>query len=281
MRLLGGYSRAGAVRLTGALVAAVAVAACCVGVSSAAAGVSNVPAPTVWIEAPPNEGIYLQGTVVATKFSCTESEEGSGLESCTDSNGGSGTSGVLETSTLGPHTYTVTAKSEDGETGTASIGYTVVESICTGDSGTVTLKPGLTDRAAVQRVEIKGALTGCTAPLYYTTFTAIRYTAKLITAGPVSCSVLTGTGETAAGEATYRFTPTAIHSSTGFLSMPLTATPDVAFTAVAARIGLVLTGTATERYTGAATCGKQVGKKKAKPVKKGTFSGVISGISED
>ena len=38
MRLLGGFSRAGAVRLTGVLVAAVAVVACCVGVSSAAAG---------------------------------------------------------------------------------------------------------------------------------------------------------------------------------------------------------------------------------------------------
>ena len=37
MRLLDGFSRAGAVRLTGVLVATVAVAACCVGVSSAAA----------------------------------------------------------------------------------------------------------------------------------------------------------------------------------------------------------------------------------------------------
>jgi YVTN family beta-propeller protein len=39
MRLLDGFSRAGVVRLTGVLVAAVAVAACCVSVSSAAIGV--------------------------------------------------------------------------------------------------------------------------------------------------------------------------------------------------------------------------------------------------
>src|SRR6202049_430520 len=40
MRLLDGFSRAGVVRLTGVLVATVAVAACCIGVSSAgAAGV--------------------------------------------------------------------------------------------------------------------------------------------------------------------------------------------------------------------------------------------------
>jgi hypothetical protein len=39
MRLLDGFSRAGVVRLTGVLVATVAVAACCVGASPAAAGV--------------------------------------------------------------------------------------------------------------------------------------------------------------------------------------------------------------------------------------------------
>ena len=45
MRLLDRFSRAGAVRLTGVLVAAVAVAACCVGVSSAAAeeGIRTIP----------------------------------------------------------------------------------------------------------------------------------------------------------------------------------------------------------------------------------------------
>ncbi|HEY5045643.1 MAG TPA: hypothetical protein VII53_07280 [Solirubrobacteraceae bacterium] len=41
MRLLDGFSRAGAARLTGVLLATVAVAACCVGVSSAAAGVTR------------------------------------------------------------------------------------------------------------------------------------------------------------------------------------------------------------------------------------------------
>ena len=81
--------------------------------------------PKAAIESPASGGTYLQGAVVTTKFSCTEGEGGPGLESCTDSNGGSGTSGVLETSTLGPHTYTVTAKSKDGQTGTASISYTV------------------------------------------------------------------------------------------------------------------------------------------------------------
>jgi YVTN family beta-propeller protein len=237
---------------------------------------SYISPPKASIEAPASAGTYLQGAIVTTRFSCTEGEDATGLESCTDSNGGSGTSGVLETSILGPHTYTVTAKSKDEETGTASINYAVVASICTGDTGSVTLSPGLTDTAAVQTMKIKGTLTGCTA----TPFTGATYTATLKTAGPVSCSALKATGEPAAGAAKYKWTPKA-NDSTGTLSMPLTETPEIAFSAdvtSGSYSRLTLTGTAMESYTGGATCGGKVGKKAAKAVKKGTFSGVISGF---
>jgi hypothetical protein len=81
--------------------------------------------PTAMISSPVSGGTYAQGAVVPTSFSCTDGTEGPGIESCTDSNGGSGTSGTLDTSTVGPHTYTVTATSLDGQTGTAEISYTV------------------------------------------------------------------------------------------------------------------------------------------------------------
>ncbi len=81
--------------------------------------------PTATIASPLTGGTYKQGEVITTTFSCVDGEDGPGIESCTDSNGGSGASGTLETTTLGPHTYTVTAKSKDGQTGTAEISYTV------------------------------------------------------------------------------------------------------------------------------------------------------------
>jgi hypothetical protein len=81
--------------------------------------------PTVLISSPADGATYPQGAVVSTKFSCADGAGGSGIESCLDSAGGSGSSGLLATVTPGPHSYSVTAKSRDGETATATIGYTV------------------------------------------------------------------------------------------------------------------------------------------------------------
>jgi hypothetical protein len=85
--------------------------------------VTAVSPPTATIVTPPNGATYTQAQVVNASYSCTEGAGGPGLASCT---GPVPNGSPIDTSTLGPHTFTVTATSKDGLTGTATTNYTVV-----------------------------------------------------------------------------------------------------------------------------------------------------------
>jgi hypothetical protein len=135
----------------------------------------------------------------------------------------------------------------------------------------VTLSPGLTGSATVQTLKIEGTLTGCSGE----SFEGASYTATVKTAGPESCSVLTGAGEPATGSAKFNWTPTA-KPSKGTLSWPLTETSGVALSGALSSgtySPLPLSGVVSEKFAGGSTCGVPEGKKKAEPVKKGSFEG--------
>jgi hypothetical protein len=97
------------------------------GVSAAHTVTVHVLAPpTAQIVSPAGGQVYTVSQPVPTRFSCADDPAGPGLRSCTDSGGASHGTGTLDTSSAGRHTYTVTATSADGQTGRATIAYTVV-----------------------------------------------------------------------------------------------------------------------------------------------------------
>jgi hypothetical protein len=104
-----------------------------------AADIATVAAPpTAKIDNPESSGTYNPGQFVGTEFSCSEGEGGPGLTECRDQSGNGldfcspgfcssfgPFSGNFVTGEPGEHEYTVTAKSNDGQTGTAKLTYKV------------------------------------------------------------------------------------------------------------------------------------------------------------
>ncbi|MGH2902217.1 MAG: choice-of-anchor U domain-containing protein [Solirubrobacteraceae bacterium] len=87
---------------------------------------ATIAPPTATIASPVGDGVYIVGAHVKTKFACAEGSGGPGIASCVDSSGASHGAGKLNTAKPGKYTYTVTAKSRDGQSSRTSLHYTVV-----------------------------------------------------------------------------------------------------------------------------------------------------------
>ncbi|MGO9499742.1 MAG: IPT/TIG domain-containing protein [Solirubrobacteraceae bacterium] len=149
--------------------------------------------PTAQITTPETGQTYNLNLNVPTAFSCTEDPNGPGLESCTDSNGATDGTGTLDTTTPGPHTYTVTATSQDGQTNTATINYTVAPAVpppVIGAGIAAATPPAVIGGAATSETSNGAALSGSVNPEGAPTNAYFQYGLDLSERGPGASTTL-------------------------------------------------------------------------------------------
>ena len=170
--------------------------------------------PTATIFSPAAGAGYEFGHSVPTNFVCDEGPFGFGLLSCVDSTGTattSGGTGKLDTSTFGPHTYTVTATSSDGFVGSSTTSYLV---------------------AAAPTARISAPAPGGVYSVGQSVSTAFACDEGRSGTGLLSCADSTGSSGTSRGNGhldtstpgahTYSVTATSADGLTGVTSIPYT-----------------------------------------------------------
>jgi hypothetical protein len=80
--------------------------------------------PTVTLTTPAEDAVYERGEQVAAEYACADEANGSGLDTCV---GDVANGADVDTSTLGAHSFTVTATDKAGNHASAVAHYTVVD----------------------------------------------------------------------------------------------------------------------------------------------------------
>jgi hypothetical protein len=246
-----------------------------------------------WTPAGETAALIGSSTITATPMG------GSGapvLQTTVDGAGSNGSVGPLARHT----SYRITVTSTDAE-GTSQESAPIEASsstsppppppatayeTCRRNEGTIKLSPGLTETPHVQSITIKGTLGECegAAPVEE----SASYVDHLKTTEEVTCSTLSSLSAEPVTEGvslTVRWAPKSAGVSHGVLLFPLNEAgggtlagtfqqgPFVALEPISG-------GEVFESFTGGSTCGLAEGKKKAKAVKRGVFSGTPLEIGE-
>jgi hypothetical protein len=233
-----------------------------------------------WTAAPETAGLITSSTVTATPV-------GSTAPVLTETVSGPGASAVI--GPLHRHTsYQIKVTNTDAEG--ASQASSPIEAYsegvkppppatetCEQNQGTIKLAPGLDETPHVQSITIKGELKGCDGSKEITEGT---YVAQLKTTEEVTCSTLTSFSAeptTTPVSLTVKWTPKESGTSKGALIMPLTEMSGGGLGGTLEGGPFetplsIFAGSVSESFTGGPTCGVPQGKKKAKPVKSGTFA---------
>ena len=167
----------------------------------------------------------------------------------------------------------LTSPNSDGE---ASKGGKTIETCA--NAGKISLSPGLTETPAVQKMTVKGALSGCEGPFGPESGS---YTAHLLTTEAVSCSVLSSASlepNTTGVSLTVKWLPLEEGTSKGRLIMPLSEVYELSSATGTLEGGPyskptpLKAASVFETFKGASTCGQPNKKGVVVPVKSGTFS---------
>ena len=140
--------------------------------------------PTITSSSPAEGASIILGSVAYASYSCADTAAGSGVETCA---GTTPDGGALDTSSVGPHTFSVTATDRAGRTTTLTHTYNVVYNF-----GDVGMPGGKTSGEAGRAIPVWFSLGGVSDPSAISSISSAASSCDGTTVGTASPVVMNG-----------------------------------------------------------------------------------------